>query len=751
MQVASPFASPDLSFGGAIKMALQPSLLMRSVFTSAIIWLLIASAMPSYAKLIFHGKMADYFAAGLGITLVSQIVILVVTSLWSSDHATIVIPQSPTAVIQGMIASSVVAAAPADMSPEALFPLVYWIVVLSSLLTGGFVMLLGITRAGGMVRYIPFPIVGGFLAGLGWLIFNAAFAVVVDHRLAAQTLPILLTDDVVMRWLPALTFAVCVLVLQARIRNVMIMPVMIIVAVVLFYAWAQIVVGDVDALAEAGWFLPEVPESIVWPPLDLAAIARIDANMIGASAGGILTLIIVCTLNVFFRASAQELVSGRELDFNRECTVNGAANIASGLAGGGIVGYHGPASTALVEMMGVYGRLVGLILALMFWLTLMFGSALFSLIPRLLPAGLLMYFGLQFMKDWLLDSWFKLPRQDYMIIVVIALATALFGLLNGLGLGLALAMSFFVLEYSRMDVIKQKLSGGVHRSNLDRSFAENQYLQREGEKILIMRLQGYLFFGTAYRFYEHIKAIVSAGEEDDIKYIVLDFKSVRGCDASTINDFRKLKQLTDRYGIELLFSSVLPALRPLFAGGDILERKAGRPQFYYDLDHALEWCENALLEGAALFAKAQVTVEEQLAQHAMIDSRDASALHRYLERVETEAGDVVVRQGDESDAMYFIESGRVDVLLQGDGPEVLRLRSMTAGTVIGEVGFYLKQARTASIVVTEPGVLQRLSLDALKEMEATDPGAASALHMFITCALSDRLSTTNRVIQDLLD
>ena len=506
-----------------------------------------------------------------------------------------------------------------------------------------------------------------------------------------------------------------------------------------------------NALTEAGWFLPLAPELIDWPALDLAAIARIDPAMIGASAGGVLTLIVVCTLHVFFRASAQELVSGRELDLNRECAVNGAANIASGVAGGGVLGYHGPISTAMVELTGVYGRLVGLILALMFWLTLMFGGALFSLIPRLLPAGLLMYFGLQFMKDWLLDSWFKLPKQDYAIVVVIALASALFGLLTGIGLGLALAMSFFVLEYSRMDIIKQKLSGGVHRSNLDRSFAENQYLQREGEKILILRLQGYLFFGTAYRFYEHVKSIISADEEDDIKYIVLDFKSVRGFDVSTSNDFNKLKQLSDRYDIELLFSSVLPHLQPLLAGGDLLERKSGGPLFFDDLDHALEWCENALLEGAALFATTLVTVEEQLAQHAIIDNRDVSALHRYLERVETKAGDVIVRQGDESDAMYFIESGRVDVLLQGDGPEVLRLRSMAAGTVIGEVGFYLKKARTASIVVTEPGVLQRLSLDALQKMEATDPHTASALHMFITCALSDRLSTTNRVIQELMD
>ena len=218
-----------------------------------------------------------------------------------------------------------------------------------------------------------------------------------------------------------------------------------------------------------------------------------------------------------------------------------------------------------------------------------------------------------------------------------------------------------------MDVIKQKLSGGVHRSNLDRSHAENQFLQREGEKILIFRLRGYLFFGTAYRFYEHVKRLIASEADVPLKYIVLDLKAVRGFDVSTVNDFSKLKQLSDRHGIELLFSDVLPHLLPHLDAGGILKRKNGGPLVFDDLDHALEWCENALLTGTDLHAAAQVTVEEQLAQHAIIDSRDVSALHRYLERVETAVGDVVVRQGDAADALYFIESGRVDVLLHGDG------------------------------------------------------------------------------------
>ena len=93
----------------------------------------------------------------------------------------------------------------------------------------------------------------------------------------------------------------------------------------------------------------------------------------------------------------------------------------------------------------------------------------------------------------------------------------------------------------------------------------------------------------------------------------------------------------------------------------------------------------------------------------------------------------------------------MDVLLRLPDEGLLRLRSMTAGTVIGEVGFYLNKARSASVVVTEAGVLQRLSHGALRRMEESHPQTASAIHILIACVLSDRLSSNNRVIQQLLD
>ncbi len=725
--------------------------LLRSVFASAIVWLLMASAMPSYSGLIFHGKLSGYFAAGLAIVLVSEIVMVLITAVFSSDHATQVVPQSPTAVIQGLIASSVVEALPADTPPDELFATVVLIIVLSSMLAGAFLALLGIARAGGLIRYVPYPIVGGFMAGLGWLIFDAGFRVLVNLRLNAASLPLLLEGEVLIRWAPALVFALGILGLRVRVKSTLVMPGAIVASLLLFYLWSVFVAGGMDKAAEAGWLLPDVADALRWRLPDLSAFARIQPELLMASAGDTVTLILVFTLNLFLRASAQEIIVNRELDLNRECIVNGAANIASAALGGGVVAYHGPISSALVTVMRVNGRLVGLILALMFLLTLLFGGAVFSLIPRFIPAGLLMFFGLQFMKDWLIDSWHKLPRQDYVIVVVIALAIAILGLLNGIVLGLIVATAFFVYEYSRMEVIKQELSGSFHRSNLDRSFAQNVFLQQEGEKILILRLQGYIFFGTAYRFYEHVKHRILADEGDRRRFIILDLKAVRGFDISTMVDFQKLKRLTGDRGIELLVSNASPHLRTLLADGGIVEAGPDRPADFDDLDRALEWCENLLLREADLLDAARIRFERQLAQHAIIRRREAKAAAAFLEPMETKVGDVVCQQGDESDSMYFIESGRVDVLLAVEGGAALRLRSMTAGAVIGEVGFYLGIARSASIVVTEAGVLQRLSHEALRQMEETAPQTASAIHAHIASILSDRLSTTNRLVKELMD
>ena len=702
MASASFIGDPNTSLRQALRAAISPRIILRSLFVAAIIWLIMASLTPSYSKLMFGQQLPAYFGIGLGMALVSQMIVALVTSLLSSDHTTMATPQSPSAIILGMIVASVAAAAPADLPPDILFGVVFWILLIACVITGLAMLAAGLLRGGALARYIPFPIIGGYMAGFGWLLVRAGLVVTADFRVSLANLPLLSDADTAAKVALSTIFALVVLAWQSRVKSQMILPAAIVFAFALFFAGILATGADDSALREAGWLLPRPPDKLDWTLPDARALQYIDGPMIVASIGGVINLVVICAYNLFFRSSGQELVIERELDINRECTANGLANLLSGALGGGIAGYPTVAFAALVRSLGAYGRLVGVLLALMYLLTLMYGGALFALIPRFVPGGLFMFLGLRFMKEFLWDSRKSLPRKDYLVVVLIALTTALIDPVAGVGVGAMAAVGFFLLEYSRMNVVKQQLSGSIHRSNNDRSFAQNELLKREGGSILILRLQGYMFFGTAYRFYEYVKSRV---EEPGaaLRFLILDFRAITGFDVSTIRDFKKLRKLTDRHGIVLLISSPLPHLQPVLLNGGIVERQADDAPLFDDLDRTLEWCENILLDDARLLATGHVTVERQFANHAMIEALDVSALHKYLERIETSVGDAIIKQGDEPDAMYFIESGRVDVLLEIGGDQVLRLRSMAAGTVVGEVGYYLKQLRSASIVATEAG------------------------------------------------
>lgn len=80
-----------------------------------------------------------------------------------------------------------------------------------------------------------------------------------------------------------------------------------------------------------------------------------------------------------------------------------------------------------------------------------------------------------------------------------------------------------------------------------------------------------------------------------------------------------------------------------------------------------------------------------------------------------------------------------------------RLRSVRSGTVVGEMGMYLKGARSADVVTSQPSVLYRLTSTSLKKMEENDPQVAAALHEWIARLLAERLADNNRAIEALMD
>jgi SulP family sulfate permease len=128
------------------------------------------------------------------------------------------------------------------------------------------------------------------------------------------------------------------------------------------------------------------------------------------------------------------------------------------------------------------------------------------------------------------------------------------------------------------------------------------------------------------------------------------------------------------------------------------------------------------------------------------------AIHvaEFLEQVQVQEGEYLMRQDEESDDLFFIERGRVSVHLElADGTRV-RLHTLGVGTLVGELGLYLGTTRTASVVADWPTTAYRLTQAALSRMEEQEPELAAAFHEFVARVLSERLVATTRTLRAVL-
>jgi SulP family sulfate permease len=211
-----------------------------------------------------------------------------------------------------------------------------------------------------------------------------------------------------------------------------------------------------------------------------------------------------------------------------------------------------------------------------------------------------------------------------------------------------------------------------------------------------------------------------------------------------------MKQMAEAQHVQLVFTDVDTRIQTALARGGLVAEENDLFDIFPELDYGMEWCEDRVLTAAnmSLIVKSK-SFHFQL--RAILRSAEmVERFMKYLEQVEFQADTVVINQGDESDSMYFVESGQLTAKLAVETGKFIRLRGMGPGTVVGEIGLFLNSPRTATVVATQPATLYRLSADRLKEMEAQDPDLASILQRWIMNLLGARLNDQNRTIEALL-
>jgi SulP family sulfate permease len=720
----------------------------RDFLSGLIAPVVIIATSLSYSALIFSGPLAGELPVGIGSGLVGAGLGAIIFAALSGLPFAIAAPDSKAVAVLASLAALLAKDLARTGRAEQIGPTVLAALVVGSLIVGLSSYLFGVLRLGRWIRFLPFPVIGGFMAASGWFLAIGAVRILTRQPISLSLLSDLAAGHHLAQLAVGAAFALALDRAQ-RFRHALAFP------VVLLASAAAILIGlHVAGLswtqARADGWLLDLPatESASLPALWLHEFrAGIDGREILKYSGEYIALITVTIATLLLSIMAIEVETRAEVDLDYELKVNGAANVVAGL-GGGVVGTLSVSRTLFGYQSGARSRFAGLLAGLLCLLPLVFGPALLGFVPVPILGGLLLQLGVTMLDEWLLRGWRRMQRADYLQLVAIFLTIACFDFVAGVGVGVIAACITFAVNTSRVRLVKLGMDRSNFASRVDRPNYHAETLRTQGAGIQIMWLHGFIFFGSAHNLLMHIKSVLKS-ERGACRSLILDFRQVLGIDYSAVMTLVKLRHFAEQEGFDLVFAD-LPqnVARSLEKGGFLKESGPNFCRIFPNLDAALEWCEDKLLSNALKGDEGLHSVEEWLKAELGAPEM-VTRLKDYLTLMELEPGEFVFRQGDPGDGLFLLSSGRVTILLHAPGGQEVRLRSMLGHTLLGEMGLYRAMPRGASVLIDEPTIVYRLSKEAIERMEQEQPELAHAFHRFVVRMLASRLDFANREVAGL--
>jgi SulP family sulfate permease len=732
----------------------RPTTWLPTVAAGLIIGAVESVLAIAFAALVFGGLLGARLPDGIGLYLGAAALTLAFLAWRSGSRGVVGSVQDAAAAVLGLVASTAAKKA-ADLAYNARIsglkdyehPDIFLTVVAATLvvtvLCGVLFWVIGRFRLGGLIRFVPYPVVGGFLAGTGWLLFKGGIYVATGTLLHLRTVPAMIREYQLVHWLPALAFGAILLVSVRVVKRPLVIPSVIAIGLVVFVAGMVATGSSIGEVREGGWLLFGPSETAQpWHAWTLRALGGADWLSVLDSWAGIVTAIFVATFALLFNISGTELVLDRDLDTNQEVRDAGVLNVVSGVLGG-IPGYHALSLTALATRMRVDARAAGLIAALVPLAAVVFGAEVVALIPRMIVGGVLVFLGLAFMVEWVWDKRRLLPLREYAVVLVILGGIIVWGFLIGVVIGLVLAVMLFAVSYGRVELVREVAFGETYRSNVDRPADQRAELRARSDRVQILRVSGFVFFGSTNRLLERIRGRVE-GATPPPRFLVIDLRRVTGVDSSAAVAFAKVMRLAEAGGFEIVFTGASDRVRAQLAREGVAESE-GVVSFEPDLDRGLQRCEDVLLSPPDL--------AEAVREHPGAAGPDGlpSGLATHLERVSVPEGTVLLHQDDPPGDIYVLESGLLRVETVTSQGSRLRLRTLRPGVVVGEIALYTSVPRTADVVAEVPSVVLRITREAIERLETEEPALAATLHRWLATTLAERLTDTRGAVDALLD
>ena len=572
-------------------------------------------AQIAFGSFIFSGALAPYSSQGVGLVLFGNFAACLVIALAGGYRGAISGLSPALVIVMALIASTM------DSEGDALFVTTAVTLIVSATATGVFCLVIGHLRLTNLVRFIPYPVAGGFVAGIGGATCLAAMSVM-GADMDWRTIPALLEPSLLWRWVPGVVYGFALYAAMKHWGNALILPASVALAVSAYHlVLATLNVSGEEARA-AGLLFKSTADGSLWPALGVADLVHLEWSAMALQIPNMLTLMLIALICVVMNLAGLELAANHELDWDREFRATGVASMAAGLGGGTVACTIVPASLRS-KLLGAATRLTGIVAALVIGAVLLLGDGILAIVPVPLVGGILVFAGLGMIDEGLLRSRKRLPWTEYSIIVLIFVVVICFGLFEGVGAGMLASLVFFAVRLSLVDLIGSQFTARERRSNKTRSVPERAILLEQGERAHAYRLRGYIFFGSVYNLADHLKKSLSGSSRPAC--LMLDFAAVSGFDFSAVSVLCRFLRTANAAGVTVVLSTMSDSLRaglernlpPSILSGLHIEPNA---------DRGLERCEEIVIAAW----KADVKMAEE--RRVSLLEHTAEDLERYLER-----------------------------------------------------------------------------------------------------------------------
>jgi SulP family sulfate permease len=730
--------------------ALPPSLAAATV-RSEIFAGLISSAVAiplamAFGMFAFVTLGDEYFAYGAMAGLISAVTAGFICVALGDRSTRVYAPRITTTFFLGLLLYSLLHRAPTmDAEPDVAVTLLVFFVII--LLGGLLQALFGMLRLGSLIKFAPHPVMAGFQNMAAVLLFlvqlgnvlgfehNVRFTRVFAAIGQARPLSVLVAG---------LTFAA---MWNARRITTKVPPILIGLGCGIAAYYLVFLAGFADLLGPLiGPLTASAAMRTVWIDFSGLPIALPLESSISVILPGALALAVIASIDALLCAKLTSQPGELRAGDDGLLIRLGIANAASAVFGGITSGINiGPSLTNRAfggrSSISVMVNAVAVLAAA----TLLF--PLLAYIPRAVLSAAIMVIAIQHIDPWTKQLAARLiapgtPQRgaialDLGVSVFVSVLSIAVNVVSAVFIGIVVAVLLFVVRMSRSNIRRTYRCDNV-RSRCYRDPADLELLHVRGASVLVIELQGALFFGSA----ERLAQIVDRETAGGTVALLLELRRITELDSTGARILGDIDAALAARGIKLAL--VLSGRTETAARlADIFRRD----RFFPDIDRAIEWAEDDLLQNEGNGPSLQFSLD-RLPVLRDFTPEQIERLQPWLEPVAWPAGHVVFRYGDPGSSLYLVTSGRASVhLLHDDGD--IRLVTFAAGAVFGELALLDRGPRSATITVDEDLAGFGLSAASFGELCQKQPDIAIKLLSALGRELSVRIRHANMTIQQL--